>query len=179
MRSVEGVLPDFLTPILPKIDGESIREGPIDIHRLISGNAASVATNLGGGRNGHLTLTMRAGYYMEQTGFAFVPPHNPCDYPQRMRSAQEQALGTEIFRSNQALFQKYTAVDGTLKKHIVTAVEPVFLSPLMDHLTGFGQVYALTTMQHLFFSYRAIDKIDLKEKIVKTMGPYDPTEPLS
>ena len=70
--------------------------------------------------------------YMEQTGFAFVPPHNPGDYPQIMGSAQEQALGTEQFRQNQALFRKYTPLDGALKKHIFVAVEPVFLSPLVE-----------------------------------------------
>ena len=71
---------------------------------------------------------MMAEEYMEQIVFAFVPPHNTGDYPQIMGSAQEQALGTEKFRQNQALFQKYTAVVGAFKKQIVMAVEPVFLS---------------------------------------------------
>ena len=47
--SIEGVLTYFLTPVLPNIDGEPTREGLIDIHQLISVNAASVALNLGGG----------------------------------------------------------------------------------------------------------------------------------
>ena len=34
-------------------------------------------------------------------------------------------------------------------------------------------------LNHLFNSYGAIDKIDLKEKTVKMMGPYHPTEPLA
>ena len=58
--SIEGVLADFPTPILPKIGGEPTREGLIDIHRFISGNAASVASNIGGGLHGHLALTMTA-----------------------------------------------------------------------------------------------------------------------
>ena len=41
---------------------------------------------------------MTAEEYKAQTGFAFVTPHNPGDYPQIMGSAQEQALGTEKFR---------------------------------------------------------------------------------
>ena len=77
------------------------------------------------------------------------------------------------------MFRKYTAIDGALKNQIFTAVEPVFLSPLVDKLTSFVQVSALTMLQHLFSSYGAIDVIDLKEKAVKIMGPYDPTEPLS
>ena len=41
-------------------------------------------------------------------------------------------------------------------------MEPVFLSPLVDQLTGFGQVSALTMLQHLFYSYGAIDEINLE-----------------
>ena len=65
--------------------------------------------------------------YMEQSGFVFVPLHNPGDHQQITGSAQEQALGIEKFWQNQALFQIYTAVDRPLKYNIVTAVEPVLL----------------------------------------------------
>ena len=70
-----------------------------------------------------------------------------------MGNFQEQALGTENLRQNQALFIKYTAVGKALKTQIVTAVEPVFFYPLVEQLTGFGQVSALTMLQHLFSSY--------------------------
>ena len=70
-------------------------------------------------------------------------------------------------------------MDGAFKKQIVMAVEPVFLSPLVHHITGFGQFSALTLIQHLFFGYRPIEKIDLEENAVKMMGPYNPAEPLA
>ena len=144
--SVKGVFVDFLTPILPKIYGEPTIEGLIKIHILISGNTASVVSNHGGGQHGHLTMTMTAADYRAQTGFAFVPPHNPGDYPQSMGNAQEQALRTEKFGQNQALFHKYISVERALKRQIVTAVEPVLLSSLVDQLTGFVQVSTLTMM---------------------------------
>ena len=96
-----------------------------------------------------------------------------------MGNAQELAIGNEKFRQNQALFSKYTTVDRAFKNHIFTAVEPVFLYPLVDHLTGFGQVLVLTMVKHLLSSYREIDKIGLEENAVKIMGHYDPTEPLA
>ena len=70
-------------------------------------------------------------------------------------------------------------MDGALKKKIVTEVEPVFLYPLVDQLTGFSQVYALTKIQYLFSSYREINEIDLGENALNIMGPYDPAEPLA
>ena len=70
-------------------------------------------------------------------------------------------------------------MDGSLNKQTAKAVEPVLLSPLVDQLTGFGQVSALTILQHLFSSYGAIIEIDLEENAVKMMGPYNPMEPLA
>ena len=57
-----------------------------------------------------------------------------------MGTAQEQALRNEKFQQNQALIRKYTAVGGALKTYIVTVVEPVLLSPLVDQITKFRQV---------------------------------------
>ena len=109
--SVEEILADFPTPILPKIDGELTREGLINLIQLVRGNSVSVDLNLRGGRHGHLGMKITAEDYREHTGFAFVPSHNPDDYPNSMGYAQEQAPGTEKFQQNQALFCKYTAVD--------------------------------------------------------------------
>ena len=70
-------------------------------------------------------------------------------------------------------------MEGAFKNQIVAAVEPVFLSPILGQLTEFGQVTALTMLQHLLSSYEAIDQIDLEKNSVKMMGPYNPAEPLS
>ena len=66
--TVEGVLAYFLTQILPNIGGEQRRESLIELHPLISGNAAYVVMNLGGGRNGHLPVIVTEEDYMAQTG---------------------------------------------------------------------------------------------------------------
>ena len=84
-------------------------------------------SNLGRGRHGHLALTTTREEYAAQTDFTFVTLHNPGNYLSTMRNFKEQVLVTEKFRQNQALFQKYTAVDGAFKKQIITAAEPVFL----------------------------------------------------
>ena len=47
------------------------------------------------------------------------------------------------------------------------AVQPLFLSLMVNQLIGFVQVSALYMLQHISASYWAIDKIDLKEKGVK------------
>ena len=135
--------------------------------------------NLGGVQKGHLTLTMTAEEYLSQMGQALVPTHNPGDYPPVMGTAQKKALGPKRFRQNQSLFRRYTTVDGAIKNQIFTAMQPLFLYPLMHQLKGFGQVTALHMMKNLFSSYGLIEKINLRGKTVNIMGPYNPVEPLA
>ena len=63
------------------------------------------------------------------------------------------------------------------KKLIVTAVQSVSLSPLVDQLKSLGQFTALKILQQMFNSYGVIDEIYLKENAVESMGPYNPAEP--
>ena len=81
---------------------------------------------------------------------------------------------TERFQQNKALFRRFTAIDGEIKNHIFMAVQPVFLSALVDQLAGFGQVNALQMLQRFFNYYGEIDEIDIKENAVKMMRPYNP-----
>ena len=56
-----------------------------------------MASNLGGGRNGHLVLTMTVDEYLAQISHTFLPPHYPNDYPPNMWTAQEQVLVIKNF----------------------------------------------------------------------------------
>ena len=122
---------------------------------------------------------MAAEDYLAQTVHAFVLPHNPGDNPPTMGTDQEQALYTKRFRQNQALFRRYTAVDGVIKKQITTSVERVFLFTINDQLTGFRQMTALEMTNNLFRAYRAIVEIDLEENAVKMMGAYNLSKTLA
>ena len=105
---------------------------------------------------------MAADNYLEQTGHAFVSPHNLGEYPPTLGTTQENPLRTERFCQSQALFKWYTAVDGELKKQIITTVEHVFMYPIKDILKGFKQVTCMVMMAHLFKAYGTIDDINLK-----------------
>ena len=109
-NSIEGSLADFPVVILTMIVGDPTGESLIKIHQLINGNASSMALNLRGGRHVHLTLENTSKEYTAQTGYAFVPPHNPGDCPPTKGTAQEKVLGTERFQQNHAIFRRYTAM---------------------------------------------------------------------
>ena len=65
-----------------------------------------MASSLVGVQHIHVTLKMASKEYTAQTGYAFVPPHKPGDYPPTTRSAEEKVIVTEKFQQNQALFSK-------------------------------------------------------------------------
>ena len=48
------------------------------------------------------------------------------------------------------------------KNQIVTVVQPVFLSALVDQLTGFVQVSIIAMLQHIFTFYRAMGEMRYK-----------------
>ena len=106
---------------------------------------------------------------MSQTGYAFVPPHNPGNYPPTTVTAEDQAPAIKRLQKNQALFRRCTAMDGALKTHIVTRVQSVLLYPMVDQLAGLRQVTTLDMNQHVFNSYKTIYKVNLEEKGVKMM----------
>ena len=70
-------------------------------------------------------------------------------------------------------------MDGSVQNQIVTAVQPVFLAPLVDQLNGFVQVSALAMLHNNFTSYGAIEKIDLEENTLQMMEPYDTAKTLA
>ena len=112
---------------ITNIVGEPTREALIYLHRLIIRNTASFASNPEGGRNGHPEITMKAEDYLYQTGHAFVPLHNPGNYPTETGTIQEQVTGTKSLRKNQALFRCCTAIGGAIKKQIVTELQHVLM----------------------------------------------------
>ena len=77
------------------------------------------------------------------------------------------------------MFQWYTAVGGSLKKHIIHTVKPIFLATIKYQLTGFVEFATLDMINHLFRAYRVIGEIDLNENDVQMMGAYHPIEPLT
>ena len=105
---MDGVRSDFPAPIIPKIVRNMTREAVIKLHQIVMSNVASIAPNLDGGCHDYLALKMTVEDYLAQTCHLFSPLHNQGYLPPIKGTTQEQKLGTERFRNNQALFRLYT-----------------------------------------------------------------------
>ena len=111
---------------------------------------------------------------MEHTEFAFLSPHNPGDYPHRMGSAQDWALGPENFEQNQALFENTLSwmepwKNRSSRRWNQSSYPHWWIrSHVLDrcpHLPCY-RIYLPDTGRS--------KKIDLKINAFKMMGPYDP-----
>ena len=112
-------------------------------------------------------------------GLHFCATVQPIQLPTNNGNRPRESAWNRKVSTKPSTFLKIHFHGQSTKKHIVTAVQLVFLSPLVYQLTGFGQISALVMLQHLFTSYRVIYKINLEENAVNIMGPYDPTQPLA
>ena len=81
--------------ILPKIIRKPTIEYLIDIHRLISGNAAYVASNLVGGQHFHLALKMTTEDHLAYMGHMFSLIITPEITPRGWVSPKNKRLETE------------------------------------------------------------------------------------
>ena len=113
--TVESVLADFPTPVLPRIIGEPNRQQIIEIHKLLCDNATAV----GPGQFGFLALTLNAVDYNNVTNQAFVPPVDPGPMPPPvtpLMNSQESALQMEMYKIQKAQFQLFQTTGKALQK---------------------------------------------------------------
>lgn len=93
--TINTILADFPTPVLPRIVGEPNHQQLIEIHKLLCDNA----TAIGGGQYGYLALTLNAAEYANATVQVFVPPVDPGPMPPPvtpLMNGQEAALQLEM-----------------------------------------------------------------------------------
>ena len=146
----------------------------------LSGNAASVISHLGNGRQGHLALTISEAKYLAITyRVAFVPPLNPPLQPEQATGATGPQI-TEANRLHLELkqtFNTYQAVDQALRSLFLAAVPHVYVNSLSHDITGFGNVSALTIMTSLWEQYGTITQAELAKNLTRMSSPWNPPQP--
>ena len=179
--SVEAITQAFPKPTLTRIDGEPNREQLVHLHRQLCKNASKISSNAGGGRYGHLALTLTAGEYAARTGHAFLAPTNPGAFPPHPAlgaTAEQIALQLRRFKQEQLIYKTYTNVADALKNQLANAVDEVYLKEIDDDLIGFANVSVREMLQHLYDYHGHIDEVDLEANNLKMMKAYDADTPI-
>jgi hypothetical protein len=170
----------FPFPIIPSIVGEPSYETIAEIHKKINANAASVQSNLGDGRLGHLALTVSDAIYNTLSAIPFVAPPNPGAQPVIAADATGPAAATirHTFTEATALFQKYVAVDMALKQILLGAIDEMFVRALQTQYVGYLNVSTRDLLDHLYSTYARISTADLLANDGKFKTSYDANLPI-
>ena len=141
--------------------------------------AASIATSLGGGDNGHAGMLMENAEYMAEFAVAapgFVAPNNPGVYPTGPFPAGTRAEREAEHDKLVEVYQTYLGVGKGLKALIRIAVEEDYLIELKAERVGYLRVTAKQMITHLRDRWGAADFVDKCALINELNTPWTAAE---
>jgi hypothetical protein len=169
----------FPKPVLTPVIGKPNNASLALLQQELYENARAIHSNRGGGANGYLALLMPAAAYLERTNVAFVNPVAP---PPVVHA--NAATGPQIVEANRAFdkaeveFQTYNNVVNQLKRQIIAAVEPLYLSVLKDRNWGFADISPATMLQHLKDTYGENTQFAREQNRDRLRDEWSPDEPI-
>src|SRR5210317_2454143 len=138
--SIEAIIARFEPA--PHVSNPPQYEEISELRKVIQRNATKIRTNRGGGRHGHLAITMTAAKY------ATIVPGTPFNEPQApaltltiilpVGTSQVQAanLTSTTYKMVGAEFTLFNNVNDVLKQQIQEAVPHEYLNDICDNYTG-------------------------------------------
>jgi hypothetical protein len=152
------------------------------LQRECNSNAMSVHSNEGGGRHGHLTLTITAAKYLTVAGVAhaYPAPTAPPIHPV-IPDGATAAVTSELVRQHSErvrTFQRYHDVDKALVRTIIAATTDTYIRAICDPDYGYANVTALQMLNHLNTTYGTITEADRVTNIARMSAPWAPPTPI-
>ena len=149
--SVDKLAESFENPHIPTIDGEPTYATLHGMHDLLEFNAASVATNLGGGTLGHLFLTLSPTVYSTLSTTIVVVPLNTSTTPVIPAGATGPEAASIRYAHDTATLAFYTFlnVDCALRQQLLGFVDDTFLQVLHKPHHGYSGSSTLDLLTHL------------------------------
>jgi hypothetical protein len=148
--------------------------------QLLYGNAATLTTTLGGGRNGHIGIIMPAERYATLSATPYHGPPDPGPIP--IHSAAANSAAREINRINdraaQKLFEQHNNMNAALKTQIIDSIADTYIGELHNRYTGYMVVTPRDLIDHLLERYGRITASDIANCRTKVEAPMDPTQPI-
>jgi hypothetical protein len=124
---------------LQKVTLESTFEDLKVIRRLLNTNAMSVASYEGGGRHGHLGITMTNEEYFAVAVDVFPVPSNPGPSAVVVTGTMAEVIAetTGLHKEATQVYRTYHNVDQAIKKLIIESLEDAYLNALSDEIVGY------------------------------------------
>ena len=135
-----------------KINGQPSNRDITKLKRELAKITSSVATDLGGGKHGHVGIIIPESEYVKisEGGAKFDIPSHPGHYPTTVssvaatRSKQEAAHKAKILQYDTCM-----GVINAVKDKIIESVDKEWLEEICNEILGFTNVTPLKMLQHL------------------------------
>lgn len=150
------------------------------LQRELNADAMSVHSHRGGGRHGHLILTVPADRYRELATVDFEVPLAQPIVP-AIPVGSSTAITNEIVRRHQGRqrdFQQYHDTDKALVRALIAATPITYIEALSDPELGFAQVTTLALLTHLQATYGTITSADRDTYQIAMRAPWAPPTPI-
>jgi hypothetical protein len=115
--TIDDIIAKFPNKHLPLIDGEPDYSSISTMVQLLYGNAATLPTAMGGGRNGHIGIIMPAPLYATLSNIPYVAPPDPGPIPIHANNANSATRETDRqnLKAAQKLYENHTNMNGAFK----------------------------------------------------------------
>jgi hypothetical protein len=93
-------------------------------------------------------------------------------------TAAQISADRHIWEEDVQTYRTCTSVQQTLKKHIISVFEPMYLDILSDNMVGYANISARGMLDHLFETYGNITAVDLEINFEHMRRAWDPQQPV-
>jgi cell division septum initiation protein DivIVA len=178
--SVDDIVAKFPVKILPTITGEPDYEAINQLVQTLYGNAASLATTLGGGGHGHIGIIMTTPLYATLTATPYIAPIDPGaipNIPPGASSANRDIIRTAHTEARR-IFDNHTNMDDALKSQVIDTINDTYICEMRNKYTGYLGITTRDLLDHILDRYGKITPADIEECKRKMIEPIDSTQPI-
>jgi hypothetical protein len=171
----------FQHKMLKRIHGQPTYETLQNLSTEIKANAASVPSTLGGGQYGHLGLILSVDRYATLANtIPWVSPPNPGPFaPPANGTGPQLEAAKDVWRELKLSFDLCQATEKALIAQIVESIDPIYLRPLLNRITGQYSTDVSAVLLHLFATHGKITPQQVKAKEMATFNmQYDISLPV-
>jgi hypothetical protein len=179
--TVDAIVAKFPVKIIPTITGEPDYDAINQVVQTLYGNAASLATTLGGGAHGHIGNIMTPPLYVTLTATPYELPMDTGALPIIPGGATK--TGREQLRAehneNRRVFDNHHNMDDTLKAQVIDTIQDTYISEMRNKYTGYSGVTTRDLLDHLLDRCGKITPADIEDCKRRMNEPLDSTQPIN
>jgi hypothetical protein len=140
----------------------------------------SVVSYEGGGRHGHLGISMTNEEYFAITVDVLPVPNNPGTSAAVVAGMTAAVIAetTRLHKEATQVYRTYHNVDQAIKKLIIESFDNAYLNALSDEIVGYANGTSLQLLTRLLTYYAMIAPTELTQNYERLNTRYDPNQPI-